>query len=78
MIPIIGQNAGGQNQKVQLNPRDLETMKCRDEACGHNIFSKAFVMKRLSPLQDPNGQGGLIPIEMMICDKCRLPFIEEL
>ena len=77
MIPIIGQN-GPQKQKVQLDPRSLETIKCRDENCGHNVFVKAFIMKRLSPLQDPNGQGGLFPLEMMICDKCRIPFIEEL
>lgn len=73
-----------QKQKVQIDPRTLETLKCQkksegsEEICGNEIFVSAVVMKKLSPIMDPNGKGGIIPVEMLICDKCRRPFLDEI
>ncbi len=38
--------------------------------CGHKIFHQAFILKELSAIVSPNGVPILIPIDVIVCDKC--------
>ena len=57
-----------QQQQVQVDLNDAETMKCED--CGNSVFIPAFFLKRLSPLVSPTGQEALIPIQVYSCGNC--------
>ena len=52
----------------QLNIEDTESLKC--DACGNYTFIKSYFIRRVSPLMSPNGQEGMIPIEVFACGNC--------
>jgi len=57
-----------QQQQVQVDLNDAETMKC--DECGNAVFIPAFFLKRLSPLVSPTGQEAMIPIQVYSCGNC--------
>ena len=57
-----------QKQKVQVDLKQAETIKCSD--CGNYLFITSFILKRLSALVSPNGQEALIPVQVYSCGNC--------
>ena len=52
--------------KVDLSKAD--TIKCDD--CGNYLFITSFVIKKVSAILSPNGQEGLVPIQVYSCGNC--------
>tara|TARA_Y100001938_G_C7730420_1_gene254335 strand:+ start:268 stop:504 length:237 start_codon:yes stop_codon:yes gene_type:complete len=38
--------------------------------CGHDVFTPAFKMRKLSALLSPSGQETMVPIQVFACNKC--------
>jgi len=57
-----------QKQKVQVDLKKADTIKCSD--CGNYLFITSFILKRLSALVSPNGQEALIPVQVYSCGNC--------
>ena len=53
-------------QTVDLAKAD--TMKCDD--CGNYLFINSYVIKRISAIMSPNGQEGLVPVQVYSCGNC--------
>lgn len=61
-----GQKPGGQTG-LNIDPNDLPSVECE---CGNAKFKEGHVIKKLSSLISPNGESGLIPIQVFICTEC--------
>ena len=57
-----------QPQKVQVDLSQAETMKCED--CDNYVWIKATIIKRISAIMSPNGQEGLVPVQVYSCGNC--------
>ncbi len=55
-----------QQQTVDLSKAD--TMKCDD--CGNYLFINSYIIKRISAIMSPNGQEGLVPVQVYSCGNC--------
>jgi len=53
-------------QKLDLSKAD--TLNCK--ACGNYLFITSTIIKKISAIMSPNGQEGLIPIEVFSCGNC--------
>jgi uncharacterized Zn finger protein len=53
-------------QRVDLS--QAETMKC--DKCSNYLFITSYVLKRISALISPNGQEGIVPIQVYSCGNC--------
>ena len=53
-------------QKLDLSKAD--TLNC--QACGNYLFITSTIIKKISAIMSPNGQEGLIPIEVFSCGNC--------
>jgi len=53
-------------QTVDLSKAD--TLQC--EKCDNYLFITSFVIKRISAIMSPNGQEGLIPVQVYSCGNC--------
>ena len=40
------------------------------DECGHDIFTQALKMRKISALLSPTGQETMIPMQVFICSKC--------
>ena len=59
------------NDGVTLDNVDLSnatTLEC--EECKCKAFKQSLLLKKLSPLLSPTGQGALIPVAVFACDNC--------
>ena len=43
-------------------------MNCDD--CGNYLFITSYVIKRISAIMSPNGQEGLVPVQVYSCGNC--------
>ena len=43
-------------------------------ACKHPYFKKSLKLKHMSALLSPSGEAMLIPVEVLICEKCDKEF----
>jgi hypothetical protein len=57
-----------QKQKVQVDLKQAETIKCSD--CNNYLFITSFILKKLSAIVSPNGQEALIPVQVYSCGNC--------
>ena len=57
-----------QNQQVQVDLKQADTIKCSD--CNNYLFITSFILKKLSALLSPNGQEALIPVQVYSCGNC--------
>ena len=55
-------------QKVQLDLKDGETMKC--QKCGNKIFIQGYVIKKISAIMSPTGQEVIAPVQVFNCGSC--------
>ena len=53
---------------VQVDLREADTIKCDD--CGNYLFITSYVIKRISAIMSPNGQEGLVPVQVYRCGNC--------
>ena len=53
---------------VNIKPEDLEDVCC--EKCGGQIFTPAFLFKKVSAVLSPNGKASMIPLNVFKCDAC--------
>jgi hypothetical protein len=62
--------SGGMPPQFQLSPeilRNASTVRCE---CGGAVFKELFMIKKLSALISPSGREEIIPINLIICEKC--------
>ena len=55
-------------QPININLAEAESITCNN--CGGELFSPAFMIKRISALMSPTGQETLAPIQIFKCDSC--------
>ena len=57
-----------QKKQVQVDLKQADTIKCSD--CNNYLFITSFVLKKLSALMSPNGQEGIVPLQVYSCGNC--------
>ena len=55
-------------QQVQVDLKQADTIKCDD--CNNYLFITSFVLKKISALMSPNGQEGIVPLQVYSCGNC--------
>ena len=55
-------------QQVKVDLGQAETLQC--EKCTNYLFITSFVLKKISALMSPNGQEGIVPIQVYSCGNC--------
>ena len=53
------------NKNIKITPEDVICVKCK-----HKIFNQKLKIKRISPIQSPEGKEEFIFIPAIVCDKC--------
>ena len=54
--------------EMRVDLKQAETLQC--EKCTNYLFITSFVLKRISALMSPNGQEGIVPIQVYSCGNC--------
>ena len=54
--------------QVKVDLKQAETLQC--EKCTNYLFITSFVLKKISALISPNGQEGIVPIQVYSCGNC--------
>ena len=54
--------------QVKVDLGQAETLQC--EKCTNYLFITSFVLKKISALISPNGQEGIVPIQVYSCGNC--------
>ena len=57
-----------QKKQVQVDLKQADTIKCDD--CNNYLFITSFVLKKVSALVSPNGQEGIVPLQVYSCGNC--------
>ena len=52
---------------INVNLNDVPNLACE---CGHKLYKKVFIIKKISALISPTGKETVIPIEVHACDSC--------
>jgi|TARA_B100000780_G_scaffold180269_1_gene126403 hypothetical protein len=55
-------------KQVQVDLKQADTIKCDD--CNNYLFITSFVLKKVSALVSPNGQEGIVPLQVYSCGNC--------
>jgi len=58
-----------QEESPQVNIKDADDIVC--EKCESTYFQPAFIIKRISPLMSPTGQGMFAPVQLFQCAECK-------
>ena len=56
----------GQQMDVDID----STIEIVCDECGHNVFTPAFFLRKVSRFISPDGQDRLLPLDTMACNKC--------
>jgi len=64
----INMNPNQQQTQVNVNPDDLVDVVC--EKCEGQVFTPAFLFKKISAVLSPNGKESMIPLNIFKCDAC--------
>jgi len=59
-----------QLQGPQLTPEIIKTAFTIECECGSKIFIEKIIIKKISALISPSGNEELVPMPIMVCDKC--------
>ena len=59
---------GEQQQKININPEDLEDVVC--EKCESQCFEQTFLFKKLTAVLAPSGQDTMLPLQIFRCADC--------
>jgi len=55
-------------QQVKVDLGQAETLQC--DKCSNYLFITSYVLKKISALISPNGQEGIVPIQVYSCGNC--------
>lgn len=55
-------------EKIRLNLKDAPWMECSEK---NKVFGSQVLFKRISPLLSPSGKEEFVPIEVIVCEKCK-------
>lgn len=55
---------------VRLTPDLIKKSKTITCSCGGMIFRPSLVFKRISSILSPSGNDEILPIDVMVCEKC--------
>ena len=55
-------------QQINIDLTQVDNITC--EKCNGELFSPAFMIKRISALMSPTGKETLAPIQIFKCDVC--------
>ena len=58
----------GKQKQQTVDLAKADTMKCDD--CWNYLFINSYVIKRISAIMSPNGQEGLVPVQVYSCGNC--------
>ena len=56
------------NTNININPDDMEDVFC--DKCEGQIFTPAFLFKKLSAVVSPTGKATMVPMQVFKCDDC--------
>tara|TARA_B100001094_G_scaffold275228_1_gene282642 strand:+ start:146 stop:403 length:258 start_codon:yes stop_codon:yes gene_type:complete len=51
-----------------LQLKDLDAVEC--ENCGNPTFQQVTLLRKISPVMNPTGKAGFLPIPIYQCAKC--------
>ena len=54
--------------QIQIDVSETEELLC--EECKNNTFQQDFLIRKLSAVISPTGQGGILPIQIFECSSC--------
>ena len=57
-------------QQMQMNIDFEQTTPVVCDECGHDVFTQALKMRKISALLSPTGQETMIPMQVFTCAKC--------
>ena len=55
---------------VRLTPDLIKKSKTLECACGGMLFRPSMVFKKISAILSPSGKEEILPIDVMVCEKC--------
>ena len=67
-MTVVKGNQGGVPTLDNIDLTHAKTLEC--EKCKCKAFKQSLLLKKLSPLLSPTGQGALIPVAVFACDNC--------
>ena len=62
------QQQPGQQPKTVFKFENTEPVTC--DECKGEYFSPVFMIRKISALMSPNGQEGMMPVQMFQCNSC--------
>jgi len=60
---------GPENTPVRVNINDLPSLTCG--SCGAALWTQAYIVKRVSPIQSPTGKEEHVTIPVLVCVVCK-------
>ena len=57
-----------EGQKMNVDIDSTTEIVC--DECGHNVFTPAFFLRKVSRFISPDGKDRLLPLDTMACNKC--------
>ena len=57
-------------QQMQMNIDFEQITPVVCDECGHDVFTQALKMRKISALLSPTGQETMIPVQAFACVKC--------
>jgi len=60
---------GEQQPKTNFKFENTEAVAC--DECKNEYFSPVFMIRKVSALMSPNGQEGMVPIQLFQCESCK-------
>jgi uncharacterized Zn finger protein len=57
-------------QQPQMNIDFSQTTPVVCDECGHDVFTQALKMRKISALLSPTGQETMIPMQVFCCNEC--------
>ena len=62
------ENSTQEEVNIKIDMEQTEGVKC--EECEHEVFNHGFMLRSVSAVLSPNGEEGLIPIQVFECASC--------
>lgn len=56
-----------ENNNIRVDLTQAPWLECSEK---NMLFEKKLLFKRLSPILSPSGQEEMVPLEVVICNKC--------
>lgn len=67
---MIGDANTKNSSGFRITPDMLKRAKIIECACGGMLFRQSIVFKKISAIISPSGKEEILPIDVMVCEKC--------